>query len=83
MENKLFFDTFNLRSEFEVITEDFNMPVFASDINTLQWFVENGFRSNRLRNGYDRAIKIASIILAEYNNGRTHKGRDKAITEDY
>jgi len=82
MENKLFFDTFNLRSEFEVITEDFNMPVFASDINTLQWFVENGFRSNRLRNGYDRAIEIASIILAGYKDGRTYERRDTSTQED-
>ena len=83
IENNMFFTILNLRSEFEDISADFNMPVFGSDINTLQWFAENGFRSNRLRNGYDRAIEIASIILAEYNNGRTHKGRDKAITEDY
>ena len=83
LQNNMFFTILNLRSEFEDISTDFNMPVFGSDINTLQWFAENGFRSNRLRNGYDRAIEIASIILAEYNNGRTHKGRDKAITEDY
>ena len=83
LQNNMFFTLFNLRSEFEDISSDFNMPVFGSDINTLQWFVENGFRSNRLRIGYDRAIEIANIILAEYNDGRTHERRDKVIPEDY
>ena len=60
----------NLRTEFEDISSDFNMSGSGSCINTLKWFAENGFRSNRLRNGYDRAIEIANIILAEYENGR-------------
>ena len=60
----------NLRTEFEDISSDFNMSVSGSCINTLKWFAENGFRSNRLRNGYDRAMEIANIILAEYENGR-------------
>lgn len=50
------------------------MSVTGSSINTLEWFAENGFRSNRLRNGYDRAIEIANIILAEYENGRRKEG---------
>ena len=65
-----FMEVCNLRSEFEEISSDFNMSVTGSSINTLEWFAENGFRSNRLRNGYDRAIEIANIILAEYENGR-------------
>ena len=65
-----FIEVCNLRSEFEEISSDFNMSVTGSSINTLEWFAENGFRSNRLRNGYDRAIEIANIILAEYENGR-------------
>lgn len=65
-----FIEVCNLRSEFEEISSDFNMSVTGSSINTLEWFAENGFRSNRLRNGYDRAIEIANIILAEYEDGR-------------
>jgi len=60
----------NLRTEFEDISSEFNMSVSGSCINTLKWFAEHGFRSNRLRNGYDRAIEIANIILAEYEDGR-------------
>ena len=52
-----------LRSEFEEITSGFNMSVSGSDINSLEWFVENGHRSNSLRNGYERAKEIATIIV--------------------
>ena len=41
----------------------------ASDINTLNWFVENGHRSNSLRNGYQTALEIAEAIITEYENG--------------
>ena len=55
-----------LRSEFEEITSGFNVSVSGSDINSLEWFVENGHRSNSLRNGYERAKEIATIIVGEY-----------------
>ena len=55
-----------LRSEFEEITSGYNMSVSGSDINSLKWFVENGHRSNSLRNGYARAKEIATIIVGEY-----------------
>lgn len=57
----------NLRTEFEELASNFSAAVGSgSSINTLEWFTEHGFRSNRLRNGYDRAMEIANIILAEY-----------------
>jgi len=66
-----FIQLLNLRTEFEEIATDFSKSVGGgSSINTLEWFAEHGFRSNRLRNGYDRAMEIANIILAEYENGR-------------
>ena len=65
----------NLRTEFEELASDFSTSVGSgSSINTLKWFAEHGFRSNRLRNGYDRAMEIANIILAEYENGRKEEG---------
>jgi len=67
-----FIEMCNLRTEFEELSSDFSTSVGSgSSINTLKWFAEHGFRSNRLRNGYDRAIEIASIILKEYEDGRT------------
>lgn len=56
-----------LKTEFEEIVESFSMPSnYGSDINTLEWFVENGHRSNSLRNGYERAKEIAVIITEDY-----------------
>lgn len=53
-----------LRFEFEELTYGYNMPE-GSSINTLEWFVENGHRSNSLRNGFNDAKKIAQAILTE------------------
>jgi len=56
-----------LKEEFEQITYSFNMNgVGKSDINTLEWFVENGHRSNSLRSGYERAKEIAFILTEEF-----------------
>jgi len=55
-----------LRSDFEELTNGFNMTE-GSDINTLEWFIENGHRSNSLRNGFDDAKQIAIKILTEHN----------------
>jgi hypothetical protein len=64
-----------LRFDFEELTDGFQIPE-GSDINTLEWFVENGHRSNSLRNGFDDAKKIAQAIITEYHNG----GRGKEIS---
>ena len=58
-----------LRTEFEELTSDYAMPQSASDIDTIEWFIDNGHRSNRLRNGYERAKEIA-LIIKEYYYGR-------------
>ena len=55
-----------LRTKFEEITSGYNMSFEGSNINTLEWFVENGHRSNSLRNGFDDAKQIAKTILTEY-----------------
>ena len=56
----------NHRSEFENIVSTLKVPDnFGSSINNLKWFVENGHRSNSLRNGFEDAKNIAKIIIAE------------------
>ena len=55
----------NLRYEFEQLTAGYTMPD-GSDINTLEWFIENGHRSNSLRNGFDDAKKLAITIVTEH-----------------
>jgi len=62
-----------LRNEFEDITRDYNIA-HASDIDSIEWFIENGHRSNSLRNGFKRAKEIAKIIK-EYYYGSTKEAR--------
>lgn len=72
----------NLRTEFEDIIKDFNMGCqvmqghSASDINTVEWFIEHGHRSNSLRNGFDKAMAIAKTIK-EYSDGCTEEIRSR------
>ena len=61
----------NNRAEYEQITSDFNIPELyrhTSDIDSIDWFLENGHRSNSLRNGFVKAKEIAQSIK-EYHNG--------------
>lgn len=67
-------EVLNLRTEFEEITSDYNMSVTGSCIDTIDWFIENGHRSNSLRNGFMRAKEIA-IIIKEYYDGCTEETR--------
>ena len=52
----------NLRFQFEQITENFNMPRNESDIDILKWYIEEGYKSNSLRDGFDDAIELAHRI---------------------
>ena len=60
-----------LRSEFEFTTKTYNMPE-GSDIDTIEWFIENGHRSNSLRKGFDTALNLAKRIK-EFSDGCTKK----------
>jgi len=68
------FQVIMLRSEFEDITKDYSMSVEGSSIDTIEWFIENGHRSNSLRNGFERAMNIARTIK-EYADGCTKEVR--------
>ena len=62
-----------LRFEFEEITRGYNMEVSGSDINTIEWFIENGHRSNSLRDGFNDALNIAKKIKEFYNERRRYQ----------
>ena len=66
----------NMRTDFEDITFDFKLESTNSDINSLKWFVENGHKSNSLRDGYQKAYELAEAIITEYENGCTEETRD-------
>ncbi len=71
-----------LRTDFEDIIKDFNMGCqvmqghSSSDINTIEWFIEHGHRSNSLRNGFNEAMTIAKTIK-EYSDGCTEEIRSR------
>ena len=65
----------NLRTRFEEATSEFKLDREGSDINTLKWFIENGHKSNSLRNGYQEAYEIAEAIITEYEYGRHEDNR--------
>lgn len=56
----------NKRYQFEEITKSYNLDR-GSDIDSIEWFIENGHRSNSLRNGFDDALKLAKEIK-EFSN---------------
>ena len=70
-----------LRNDFELLTKDYNMPE-GSAIDTIEWFLENGHRSNSLRNGFKEAKELAKKIK-EYSDGCTKKVRGRKQVREF
>ena len=68
--NKSVAELLNLRFQFEQITENYTMPRHGSDIDILEWYIDEGYKSNSLRNGYNDALNIAKQIVGELNGPR-------------
>jgi hypothetical protein len=66
--NNLFFESLELRYKFEDMTSDFKFlnDSDRSDINTLKWFVKEGYKSNSLRDNFEEAKIIAIKIIDNY-----------------
>ena len=64
-----FMTVLELRSRFEELSKSFNMGSegSGSGISIIEWFIENGHRSNSLRNGFDEAMNIA-LAIKDYDN---------------
>lgn len=69
------FNILCLRYQYEELIKKFSLPSYESDIDSITWFLNNGHKSNSLRNGYDEAKRIA-IIIKEYADGRSKGYRD-------
>ena len=54
----------------------------GSAIDTIEWFLENGHRSNSLRNGFKEAKEIAKKIK-EYSDGCTKKTRGRKQVREF
>ena len=70
-----------LRNDFELLTKDYNMPE-GSAIDTIEWFLENGHRSNSLRNGFKEAKELAKKIK-QYSDGCTKKVRGRKQVREF
>lgn len=58
-----------MRSEYEeIITyrKSYNLPTLSSDINSLNYFINEGYRKNRLRKNSQKALDLAKQIV-DYN----------------
>ena len=67
-----------LRNDFELLTKDYNMPD-GSAIDTIEWFLENGHRSNSLRNGFKDAQEIAKKIKEFADGCRKETRKRKSV----
>lgn len=54
----------------------------GSAIDTIEWFLENGHRSNSLRNGFKEAKEIAKKIK-EFSDGCTKKTRGRKQVREF
>mgnify|MGYP001162176557 FL=1 len=73
--NRSVAEILNLRTTFEEITENFTMPEKGSHIDIIKWFIEEGYKSNSLRDGFDEALIIAKKIREETNGTKTIRKR--------
>ena len=60
----------SLRYQFEELTKNYTMPYHESHIDIIEWFVEEGFKSNSLRYGFKDALIIAEKILGEIHGSK-------------
>lgn len=59
------FELMMLRSEWEDLARHFRNVGQQGTLDNLEKFLTSGARSNRFRDGYDRAVEIANIIIEQ------------------
>ena len=68
-ETLTFFEILTMRSEYEeIITyrKSYNLPTLNSDISSLNYFINEGYKKNRLRKNSQKALDLAKQIV-NYN----------------
>ena len=74
MANNLF-QILGLRYEYENIVsfrKSFDLPSYNSDIDSLNYFLNQGAKNNRFRKNFDEAVSIAKHIIKSYENEKTN-----------
>jgi len=57
-----------MRYEWEELVRSFKLGDKSGHLDNLKRFVQAGHKANRFRDGYDRAVEIANLIIAEFPN---------------
>ena len=60
----------NKRYEYEQLVSyrnSFNLPSYNSDITSICYFIDHGYKSNRFRKKYKQALVLANEIMEYYN----------------
>ena len=64
------FELLQLRFEWEELARGFKLSDKSGHLDNLKRFVQAGHKANRFRDGYDRAVEIANLIIARCPNER-------------
>ena len=64
------FELLQLRFEWEELARGFKLSDRSGHLDNLKRFVQVGHKANRFRDGYDRAVEIANLIIARCPNER-------------
>jgi hypothetical protein len=67
------------RYQFETLIsyrKSFDLPNYESDIDSLAYFINNGYRNNRFRKNFEPAMQIAKEIINYYDGSVESLGRE-------
>ena len=64
------FELLQLRFEWEELARNFKLSDRSGHLDNLKRFLQAGHKANRFRDGYDRAVEIANLIIARCPNER-------------
>ena len=62
------FELIQLRYEWEELARGFKLNDKSGHLDNLNRFVQTGYKANRFRDGYDRAVEIANLIISRYTD---------------
>jgi hypothetical protein len=61
------FDYLNHRSRWEELVDEYQIDPDRKHgtIDNLKWYIDNGIKTNRFRQGFEESLGIATMILKE------------------
>lgn len=65
--NLTLFELLDLRFEYEQLIQTLQFKSKNGDIFSLRNFIDTGYKNNRFKPGYDRALELAKVIVEQYD----------------